>query len=329
MPSGSAGLRDDNGLQEKTKGEIMKLRFFKTGKHTDASGTVYEYSDDTVAGMIDNYNNRLLENKDLAPVVLGHPQNDSPAMGWVDKLERVGDWIYATVRDASQKLVDAVKDNQYKYLSASIRSNNTLKHIGLVPVAAIKGTGIEFSETNQEITYVVEFNEETQMNPEVLAKIAELEKEIKLRDDKITAMTKQTAEFAEKNEILTAQSKMISDLQASLAQIKKDAETKEIANFCESMVAAGKMTPAERPIVEKMIANIGGAAEFSEGTKLIDAYKKTISDRPSILQQQPRHGEPVSFSEMDPNELHQMISARAKKDGVSHAEATDLIYGGK
>lgn len=300
----------------------MKLRFFKAGKHTDASGTVYEYSDDTVAGMIDNYNNRLLENKDLAPVVLGHPQNDSPAMGWVDKLDRVGDWVYATVRDASQKLIDAVKDNQYKYLSASIRSNNTLKHIGLVPVAAIKGTGIEFSETSETVI-TIEFNEGVNMTEKEMAdKIAQLEAELKARDAKI-------ADFAEKNEVVTAQARIIEELKNSIGQIKKDAEMKEVASFCESMVIAGKMTPAERPLAEKLIASIGNTADFAEGVKLVDAYKKSIADRPSILTQPTKPNEPVSFSEMDPNELHQMISARAKKEGVSHADATKLIFGGK
>jgi uncharacterized coiled-coil protein SlyX len=317
-------------------GRAMKLKFFKAGTHIDAYGIERDFPVSRLDAIVDNYNNKRHENIDRAAIVIGHPSPmiGAPALGWVDKIERVGDWLFANVKDYSSKLADLLKDNQYKHVSARFRlENNTLKDIGLVHLAAVKGTEIiGFSETkNEDETIIVaefneytEFNEGDDMSKELEARIAQLEADLATRDAKI-------AEFAEKNEIVTAQSAIIAELQKSIEKIKEDAKAKEIASFCEKLVAEGKMIPADRAMHEKVLHNLSQSdACFAEGVKLVDEYKAKLSAKKSIMEKPNKDtGSTVDFSESDPEDLYQIIKDRVQKDNISWEKATQLIYGGK
>ena len=55
-----------------------------------------------------------------APVVIGHPETDAPAFGWVDQLYVEGDVLKATIKDAAPEFVDMVKAGRYKRVSISL-----------------------------------------------------------------------------------------------------------------------------------------------------------------------------------------------------------------
>jgi hypothetical protein len=65
----------------------MWIEVFKAGTWTDASGKTREWSIHDIDRIIDNYDAELNE----APLVLRHPEDDSPAYGWVEAIKRVGD----------------------------------------------------------------------------------------------------------------------------------------------------------------------------------------------------------------------------------------------
>lgn len=128
---------------------------FKTGKHTDSNGNKKEWTDSDLTLMAVTYN----QGKHEAPVVIGHPKNNDPAYGWVDKLKKDGDTLFAKTRDLVPEFVELVKKGLYKKRSISLYGDNTLRHLGFlggVP-PAVKGLkDIQFSD-GKETT--IEFEE--------------------------------------------------------------------------------------------------------------------------------------------------------------------------
>ena len=95
-------------------------------------------------------------------LVLGHPQTDSPAYGWVKRVFRNGASLFAEGGQASEALKQWVKEGCYKKISASLYTPKSpgnpvpgayyLKHVGFLGATApaIKGMAdpafSEFSE---------------------------------------------------------------------------------------------------------------------------------------------------------------------------------------
>jgi hypothetical protein len=90
-----------------------------------------------------------------APLVLGHPDSDSPAVGWVEALRRMGDTLWAKVRQVAPELRQAVREGRFKKISMAIYralegvSGPYLRHVGFLgaEIPAVKGmTPIRWSE---------------------------------------------------------------------------------------------------------------------------------------------------------------------------------------
>lgn len=110
----------------------LDIDIFKAGKHTDASGRVREWNLDDLDSMVNKYNNQGENDRHEAPVVLGHPETDSPAYGWVEKLFRKGDTLFATLKDLSADFIELLKQGMYKKRSVSIFPDLMLKHVGFL-----------------------------------------------------------------------------------------------------------------------------------------------------------------------------------------------------
>jgi len=82
-----------------------------------------------------------------APLVLGHPDDDSPALGWVEALRRVGDTLWAKVRQVAPELRQAVREGRFTKISMAIYralegvSGPYLRHVGFLgaQIPAVKG----------------------------------------------------------------------------------------------------------------------------------------------------------------------------------------------
>ena len=152
----------------------MWIEVFKTGVHTDSSGNTREWTEQDLDKIVETYNNQPSEEKHEAPVVIGHPVTDSPAYGWVEKLERRGNVLLAKLKDLSKEFVDWVKKGLYKKRSIALYENLLLKHIGFLGAVPPAVKGLEdpvFAEgPSIEIEFPnLEFNqgtENTQTSPE-------------------------------------------------------------------------------------------------------------------------------------------------------------------
>jgi len=113
------------------------IAIFKTGTHTDSNGNVRTWTEADLDAIVKKYNPKEHE----SPVVIGHPKDNSPAYGWVERLERKGGVLYAKLKDLVPEFVDMVKKGLYKKRSISLYPDMTLRHIGFLGAMppAIKG----------------------------------------------------------------------------------------------------------------------------------------------------------------------------------------------
>ncbi len=131
----------------------MKIEIFKIGKHTDSEGHVREWTKEDLENIATAYNE---QDAHEAPVVLGHPKDNAPAYGWVDKLTTDGKKLFAELKDLAPEFVEWVKKGLYKKRSISLYPDFTLKHIGFLGATppAIKGLeDVQFASDKQASLY--------------------------------------------------------------------------------------------------------------------------------------------------------------------------------
>jgi hypothetical protein len=90
-----------------------------------------------------------------APLVLGHPDSDSPAHGWVEQLRVIRDQLWAKVRQVSPELKRLVREGAFKRISMAVfpefeaTGKMYLRHVGFLGAAtpAVKGMApVKFAE---------------------------------------------------------------------------------------------------------------------------------------------------------------------------------------
>ncbi|TAX64400.1 hypothetical protein ELI03_34660 [Rhizobium leguminosarum] len=94
-----------------------------------------------------------------APIVIGHPKQDTPAYGWIEKIIAKEDGLHAVPRQVNPEFAEIVKQGSYKKVSAAFYPPDApsnpkpgtayLRHIGFLGAAppSVKGLKeIQFSE---------------------------------------------------------------------------------------------------------------------------------------------------------------------------------------
>jgi hypothetical protein len=124
----------------------MLIEVFKTGTWTDSAGNTRTWTEEDLDKIVQKYNE---QKEHEAPVVIGHPKDNAPAYGWVERLERKGSVLYAKLKDLVPEFLDAVKKGMYKKRSISLYPDLTLRHVGFLGAMppAVKGLAdVAFSE---------------------------------------------------------------------------------------------------------------------------------------------------------------------------------------
>lgn len=111
------------------------------------SGERIDFDEAALAATADSYDPAIHQ----APIVVGHPANDSPAYGWVDGIAFIDGALVATPADIDAGFAELVKAGRYRKVSASFYKpdapNNptpgvyTLRHVGFLGAQppAVKG----------------------------------------------------------------------------------------------------------------------------------------------------------------------------------------------
>jgi len=120
---------------------------FRTGNHTDTSGRERLWDVHDLERIAASYN--PLEHE--APIVIGHPKDDSPAYGWIESLKVEGDKLLAKPKQLVAEFMDWVNRGLYKKISIALYPDLSLKHVGFLGAVppAVKGLAqAGFSKTN-------------------------------------------------------------------------------------------------------------------------------------------------------------------------------------
>lgn len=106
----------------------MILEIFKIGDHTSSNGKTKSYTIKDLDTIVDSYNPEERE----APLVLGHPKDNDPAYGWVEKLFRKGESLFAVTKNEDPAFLQAVKEKKFPKRSISLTEELKLNHIGFL-----------------------------------------------------------------------------------------------------------------------------------------------------------------------------------------------------
>jgi hypothetical protein len=267
-------------MDKSNKGFAGKwVDIFSTGTHTDDKGNSHVIDVSFLESVAGNLNPALHE----PPAVIGHPDTDAPAYGWVDGLRVDGDLLQAQFYDVDPDFEEIVRKGRYKKRSASFYLDATLapggrvpslRHVGFLGAKppAVKGLrNVDFNE-GEAITFEdINFSEGESMTDDEKVKttvresIAEFFKDLFSSKDKTPAnfseadvkriaaeaAQAETASFAEENKTLKAQ---LEELKTQVATQSGVTTRGQIVAFCESL-GKSKFPPA--------FMNLG-AVEFME-----------------------------------------------------------------
>ena len=274
--------------------DYVERRFpvFRVGTHRDSEGNERTWTSADLDRMVSAYDPAHHE----APIVIGHPKDNSPAFGWVRGLKREDGTLYAAC-DLLPEFDEMAKKGLFKKRSISVYEDGTLRHIGFLGAKppAIKGLpDIRFGE-GQAVTIEVaglngnhteggtpmKFTEWIRQLagkegitlddlPREAAAFSEADVEAKVEAARKEERSKAEQEFAEGNrereESLAAREQNVREREAR--------DRKEhIASFCETLQKEGKLTPAMMTVGMGMmnflesVAAIETPIEFGEGDK--------------------------------------------------------------
>jgi len=252
------------------------IKILKKTKAVSNSGKEIEFDDKILDDIVQNYD--AFENP--APVVFGHPKDNEPAKGWVSELKRIGNDIYAKLRDVSGDLRDGVKNGAFKKISPSLfppehpanpkKGSYYLRHVGFLGASApaIPMGTVKAEDLSADNEYV--FAEFSISNDEDL--------EVNLKDKESEKNTvKDTIDFAEFN----ALKEKLEAVEAEKRAIETKAKKDEIANFTAELVKDGNILPAHKESVEKILSFCTGieTIDFAEGEtieSLVKGYFKSV-----------------------------------------------------
>ena len=131
---------------------MKPFEIFMTGTHTDMGGNTREWTESDLDSIVAKYSERTVD----APIVCGHPDDSSPAFGWISKIYRQGKRLFAEPKDVVDEFAEAVKKRMYKYVSICVRPDNSVKHVGFLGgmPPAVKGLAeVRFAANDEAITY--------------------------------------------------------------------------------------------------------------------------------------------------------------------------------
>lgn len=134
------------------------IEIFKGGEQRDSQGRVHD-GDAIIDRAVKNFDAKTHE----PPLVVGHPQNNAPAFGWVQELKKIGNALYARFRDVVPEFEDLVKRGLFKKRSVSFYPDGGIRHVGFLGAMppAVKGLAdLKFMEGEKTMSF--EFMDETE-----------------------------------------------------------------------------------------------------------------------------------------------------------------------
>lgn len=326
-PPAASGSAAAPGAAQPSAALPAGIEIFRAGTHRDDSGNTHTFTRAQLEEMAATYNTALRE----APLTVGHPKDNLPAYGWVQR-------VY--INDAGNLAVDPhqvdpafaamVRDGRFKKRSASFYPpgaphNPTpgkwyLRHVAFLgaqppAVAGLKDIGFaEFGDLAEAVSFSESPTHQPPQEPSMsVADQAELER--------LRAESKANNEARAKAEAdAKAANERAAEAQRQAASFAEKAAADRRAgfvSFAESEIKAGRLLPKDKHAAVAALETLASAAtpmSFSEGNNTTQVSPLEMC---AWLQGQMSSRNPVvSFGEMatggvgDPN----AFDARGKSD---------------
>lgn len=338
---------------------MQRIHIFKAGKQTSSNGTTIVFSEADVEATASAYNPALHE----APIVIGHPEQEDPAFGWISQLEAQAGNLYATPSQVNADFAELVQAGAYKKVSASFyppeHPNNptpgvyALRHVGFLGAQppAVKGLkATQFADaagadaTQPLVELELDFAEVSPTDPTPInPPTPELEN---------TVTPEQAAALQASNDALAAQ---LAAAQTSLQAQAATANTATHAAFAEALINSAKVPVAckpflvaamdyfEPPVVAGESVDVVSFGEGDGKKTLVQGFKDFLEALPQAAaagQQAGREraaeggqgnegaADTVTYAEGTPADqiqLDKSIRAFAKEHKLSYVEAAGQV----
>jgi hypothetical protein len=301
---------------------MKKFAIFKTGKHTDSNGNTKEWTQADLDFIVKTYD----PVKHEAPIVIGHPENNAPAYGWIEKLERVGDILYAYPKQVAKEFVEMVKKGMFKKRSISLYPDGSLRHVGFLGAAppAVKGLPeVEFKEKEARI-YEYEFETEEMIFSDKDSGSWEASSTFFSGDSEI--IKKYEEAMTIKNEIIKKNEEQISELMNKIKtlenKLKEIAEEEAKKNFSEKierLIEEGKILPKMKDNIMNLWRLYHQTYNFSENgnssfteslLELLKSYPKIISYEEEAKKTEENASISTSSSSIIANEIRKYMRGK-------------------
>lgn len=257
---------------------------FKTGKHKDSAGNEKEWNESDLDKIVENYDPAKHE----APIVVGHPKSNAPAFGWVEKLKRVGDTLYALPKQLANEFVEMVNKGLFKKRSISLYPDGTLRHIGFLGAQppAVKGLpDVEFNDEDKLSIIETEDNIDLEEKPEV--NVTELEVKLKKYEEQLKKLDKKEREFEELQTKYAQALVEKSTLEKEIQKQKRNSQLKEFSEIVDKAITEGKLLPKMKDTVIKLfeVVSLTPVYEYSEGikTQTSELLTELINSMPRLI----------------------------------------------
>lgn len=285
----------------------IEIPIFQAGTHTAMSGDKRAFSDADLAATATAYDPALFD----APAVIGHPEHNGPAWGWVESLAIKGGLLMAKLRDLDASFVEMVRTKRFKKVSASFYLPDSpanpkpgvfyLRHIGFLGAAApaLKSLpSVNLSESDGALIY------EEQMYYHPAANLTQSGQNGPIdhtenpmteeNEDELKSILEEVAALKAENATLKTQSTNFQEqataAQTQLLERERAARHESHVAFCDKLVGEGRLLPVTQAVAVAaldLIASQETPLEFSEGdnkvTLTADKFKAALSGFPKIV----------------------------------------------
>ena len=310
--------------------QYIEKEVFRTGNHVDMTGETTSWTTLDLDTIVAQYNER--SNADLAPVVFGHPEINSPCYGWLTKLWRKGDSLFALLRcNDDGVLYTAVSEGKYKNVSLSI-TNFEVIHVGFLGAAlpAISGMSEPILYGKKKSGSIIQITKKSYaMEPE----IEQLKAGITAIDGRVTAMEQTLSELKESIAAIAAQlgetvgeepqedSQADTVLADQIEELRAEANASAFTafkNWLDTEEVSARITPATKIQALKTAEKVKAAvASFSRSPE-INELKELILSMPK---NEFRHGvfsKPTTPYSAESSSLENRIARYKKEKSIAN-----------
>ena len=272
------------------------IEISRTGTFPDSGGRPQTFTEQDLDAIARAYDP---DQRD-APLCIGHPKDNSPAFGWVEKLKHEGAKLFATFAHVPGEVKKLVAKKHYRHVSMSLMPDRvSLRHVALLGAAqpAIDGLrAVELNDGDDAITvnFAAEDGEGDSMT------IEELQRQVGQLQAQLEALKTENADLKKKADThkqdkdkadvaKTDAEQKAAKASADFAAYKGKIETERREARVSALVQAGKVKPAEKAGVLDFAAKLAGqdgTVDFAapDGTKesvtLEERYFRDLEARP-------------------------------------------------